>query len=319
MRSPIAGCGPASVLLLLAVAAGAVTPPPGPASPPAAGDPASRPSDGWHSKLRIIDMTGYTPLVRLHRRYGVETGLILGSWAFDTDGNGLLDDREAFIRRLRKHVPATFAGIVALDWEGTMTTWLKQPPPSPEFQLAIHRLRELLLIAKRVRPHARFGYYGLPLPNYWSRDDAWRARSLAMAPLLKDADWIGPSMYMFYETNERTQERQRRYAVESAEMALEVAAAVGGKPVYAWITHRYHPSSKLAFRPVDEDDLRVHIASILSAERDGRHVAGIVWWGADNWFLSKGRLPEGSRRRGELERVHRRYVELIAKAVRGPG
>ncbi len=285
--------------------------------PVADGGPKPRSDESWRSKLRIIDLTAYPPLVRHHRAYGVETGLILTSWAYDADNDGFLDDRERFVRRFRKHVPPTFAGIVSLDWEGTITAWLKEPPDSANFQRAIAHLRELLVLAKRVRPHARIGYYGLPVPNYWSRDEGWRARSLAMAELLKHADWVGPSLYMFYKTGERhTPERQHRYAFESAMMALEVAAAAGGKPVYAWITHRYHPSTQLAMQPIDEEDLRAHIASILQAEHDGKRVDGIIWWGADNWYQSQGKLPPDSSRPDDIARIHLHYLDVIGKAVR---
>lgn len=281
------------------------------------GGPRSRSDESWRSRLRIIDMTGYPPLVEHHRAYGVENGLILGSWAYDANNDGLLDSRENFVRAFRKHVPPTFAGIVSLDWEGPITAWLKEPPNSANFQRAIATLRELLLLAKRVRPHARIGYYGLPLPNYWSRDEGWRARSLAMVELLKNADWVGPSVYMFYKTGERhTPERQHRYAFESTMMALEVAAAAGGKPVYQFVTHRYHPSTQLAMQPIDEDDLSANIASILQAERDGKRVDGIIWWAADIWYEAHGKLPPDSSRPDDLARIHLRYLDVIGKAVR---
>ena len=192
------------------------------------------------SALLIIDMTNHPGLARSYRAYGAEKGYIQGHWVFDEDGDGHLDDRDRFAREFGRLVPRSFGGIVALDWEGMMTKWLKRPPDSAEFRRAMRNLRELLL-AKDVRPNAMIGYYGIPVPAYRKRDAAWRARCLATVEPLAPADCVGPYAYHPFRTNESariTPARQRRYAVENMEIALEVARRAGGKPVYAFVTHR---------------------------------------------------------------------------------
>ena len=278
------------------------------------------PAPREEKRLLIIDMTNHPGLVRSYRAYGAEKGYIQGQWAFDKDGGGHLDDRDRFAQAFARLVPRGFGGIVALDWEGTMTTWLKRPPDSAEFRRAMRNLRELLLLAKEVRPNAMIGYYGIPVPAYHNRDAAWRARCLAMVELLALADWVGPYAYHPFRTHESariTPARQRGYAVENMEIALEVARRAGGKPVYAFVTHRYSPGNRRYGRQrVTDEEFQGNLRGMLSARVSGRGIDGIIWWGADDHYAKTGQLPIGDRTRESRDRIHDHYFRLINGVVR---
>ena len=261
-------------------------------------------------------MTSQPGLEKFYRSFGAERGVIIG--IFDKDSNGQVDDLRLFAEHFTKTVPPHFTGVVALDWEGTILEWVSKPPESDNFQRAVSNLAQLLITAKRLRPKAQIGYYGLPLREYWERNESWRERSLALTYVLRHADWVGPSIYHLYKTGEQQPaESVHRYAVEIVNLALEVAKLAGDKPVYPFIHHRYHPNARqFAMKLVTDDEFRANLDAILEAEHGGKGIDGVIWWGADSYFLRTGKLQTGGDARESLERIHKHYCRMIADILR---
>jgi hypothetical protein len=288
-------------------------------------EPLPRPEESMRTsgQARIIDMTGQASLRKYYRRYGVEYGINVPQWDFDGDRDGVLDPIAQFEERFTKRVPEGFAGVVALDWEHPVFQWFDLDPGSLQFQRALGGFKQLLERARRLRPEAQLGFYGLPKTSYWKRDATWRERSLALADLLQRTDWVGPRIYHPYKTGQLKEvddEMQRAYAVETVEIGLEVARAAGNKPVYVWITHRYSPGNdKHGLEPVEDAEFVETIRLVMKTEYRGRHVDGVIWWAGDTWYLEKGQMPPGERSQTRIEMLHDHYIELLASVMRPGG
>ena len=181
-------------------------------------------------------------------------------------------------------------GICALDWEGKALEILeKSDPDSAEFKTMLAEYIKALKIAKRLRPNIKWGYYGIPVQNYWNRDDTWKNRSLkVLLPLFKESDIIFPSVYDFYEDGVRSREQDAEYVNDNVVLALEIGTRLN-KPVMPFVWHRYHNSNKKkGFSLIPPDEFKSHVDAALKANFQNKHVKAIVWWGADRWFHDNG-------------------------------
>jgi hypothetical protein len=255
------------------------------------------------------------PLVR---QLGGRKSYLIIQHFIDADHDGTPD-----MARLREGVswiPVQEPVFACLDWETPVHEWLKQDPASPQFQQALATMIMVVREARRLRPNARWGYYGLPLRDYWTRDQKWRDRAAALAPLIAEVDAVYPSVYDFYRDGlDSTPERDHAYVRENVALALEIA---GERPVLAYVMVRYHESNKKAANArIGAEELIAHVRAVFEAEYQGRRAAGVVWWGAETWHVGQGRLRDGMRPgetpRAYLDRIHQETARTLAVAVYG--
>src|SRR5204863_325583 len=72
------------------------------------------------------------------------------------------------------------------------------------------------------------------------------------------------------------------YVKESVALALEMAS---GKPVYPYMWPRFHNSNHvLGYHLIPEAEFKSHVAMIFKATYNGARAAGVVWWGADQYY-----------------------------------
>lgn len=180
-------------------------------------------------------------------------------------------------------------GICALDWEGKALEILeKSDSDSPEFNKMLNEFIKALKIAKRLRPNIKWGYYGIPIQNYWHRNDNWRNRSRELLPLFKESDIIFPSVYDFYEDSVRSRAQDAEYVNDNIVLGLEIGARVN-KPVMPFVWHRYHNSNKKkGFSLIPADEFKDHVDAALKANFQNKRINTIIWWGADRWFHNSG-------------------------------
>lgn len=137
-------------------------------------------------------------------------------------------------------------------------------------------LRRLSGVAERLKalwPHTQMGFYGLlPGHDYWSpvlndtrRITAWRLQNARLAPLAASVDAIFPVLYTYYD-NPAT------WAIYARTNLIE--ARRYGKPVYAFLSPQYHPSSELSGKEIDSAFWREQLALVQ------RYADGVVIWSA---------------------------------------
>jgi hypothetical protein len=287
-------------------------PAPTPTAPPATPAAALR-------SIMIIDITNEPSMERRHQLDYVAPGINITQGAIDLDNDGLMDESEVVARRIRKVVPEGCSSFVALDWEGEMAKKLKQHPSSKTYFHAVEELKKVLLLAKQLRPQAKIGFYGLPQRKSKESDEQWRARCEGLIPVLKHADWIGPTLYPGSTRETEKQKQSRRAYINSLlDMSYDLARTAGDKPVYAWFNHRYHISNKnLRHRPLSDEDFTFNVRAILEWEKEGQGVEGIVWWGADRYFRRTGQIDDGASQMTDAAfvRLHDHCFTMLSQAV----
>jgi len=220
----------------------------------------------------------------------------------DPDLTGTIDPD-----RLRRYIPAKipdadFEGFICLDMEGPYTRGLAAAPGSAQWNHTIEQMALAADVVKQERPGALISYWGLPTVWYLGWEDggpkAWancrpetRQRKIdhwtAATALIERIDWFTPSLYDFYPVAHLPAEDAMSddgYAAFVAEIAR---AMKPGAPVLWSVSHRTYNThgdwylSLLSASEIYEDQIAPSLAN----------GDGSVWWGADQWYYSVGRIP----------------------------
>lgn len=190
-----------------------------------------------------------------------------------------------FQKRIQALFPKKSAqGMGVIDWE--VKDFDRLPGNSVKFGQLVSEYRKAIRAAKKLRPNVKWGFYGLPFRKYMSYNADWRGRNMKLIPILKDCDFIAPSLYFFFPDSVRAKDNQD-YITNNVSLALQIGSQIK-KPVYPFIWNRWHDSNKkygLQLIPLQE--FKKHVKHILSVDYNGEKVAGAIWWGADQFFYNQ--------------------------------
>ena len=246
---------------------------------------------------QTIDYTEKTGILRLPIKYygGV-----------DTDTDGTIDEQniEVFTEWVQKHIPNGYSGPIGMDYEKPWWKELRQETISES------RLSEImdvyirgLQVAKRIRPNALWGYYGLPTRRNTSKN--WIDQGLSLEPIISESQTLFPSIYDCSRGKDRTKEVQ-------AQISTVLAQAQGKVPVYVFVSPRYcnEDGDRSLFVP-DEIFLRQANAAMraiwIDEEGMQHRIRGLVLWDA------YGYTPESEW--SQLDKTHKHYFELLQALV----
>lgn len=224
----------------------------------------------------------------------------------DPNGDGQFD-KDALRRGLDQFVPTTsFSGPISLDWEGGgIATLIKEPTTSAKFKNQVAQYVAAVKEARRLRPKAKIGFYGLPLTNYYHRDAAWHARTAAMQAIFDASNAVMPTIYDPYKSGAPGQPSlasDQAFVREMVTIALQVAK---GKPVLPFVWHRYHDTNaKYGNQDIPSDELRDQSKEAFAPVVGGRRAQGFIWWGHD--------LPPPSH---AFDQVHLRALAAFRAAA----
>ena len=174
-------------------------------------------------------------------------------------------------------------GYATLDFEHPYFSWLNKGPGHPNFEQAHSQLLGAMRLAKSLRPQAKWAMWGLPRIRYGYYSEEAMALVEAPAELLAEMDWMAPSIYDQHPDDDHP-DRPRRERV-FIEKVMQVSREIGGdRPILAYVWHRYFfwqdnpPLPHYTLVPEEEIRLNVGLAVELGVE-------GIVWWGADDYYV----------------------------------
>lgn len=168
------------------------------------------------------------------------------------------------------------SGMAILDWEGPTFANLSNSGKKGEscrkqFIAAIKK-------AKQLRPNIKWSYYGIPTREFWNMNDVWKRRNYSLESIVKNCDFLAPSIYIFYSLDEVESSMHYSYIDKNVSLAREMGAKFN-KKVYMLVNHRFHPSNKSLGNQLVPDNLfKLYIERII---QDG--VLNIVWWNSEDY------------------------------------
>jgi hypothetical protein len=234
-----------------------------------------------HKEIYLyLGKIGYKTQI-LADRYNLKSIYLIGGDAIDPENNGTVNTA-SLQKDIKRVIPDSNAiGIAILDWEGKainqLSTFLVSD--TEDFKRILNEGKEMVQIAKTLRPKIEWGIYGLPFRNYWTRNAEWRTRCFMLLPLLKECDLITPSVYSLYPDS-IFRNGNRTYIEDNVRLALHIGQIIN-KPVLPFITHRW-PNSKL----IPRKEFINYVDTIFKTEYLDNEVTGIIWWGPDAYYYS---------------------------------
>ncbi|MEE2912619.1 MAG: hypothetical protein VX436_02320 [Planctomycetota bacterium] len=224
----------------------------------------------------------------------------------DTNVDGKIEEEDIlqFTKWVDQHVPKNYDGPIVMDYEKPWWEELRSATITSE------RLKKLmepyvkgLKIARKLRPNAKWGYYGIPTRRNTS--PKWLEQGHSLEPIFANSKALFPAIY----DCSRGKDRNKEVAMQITK-SLEHAA--GRMPVYAFVTPRYCGESgdRSLFVPDDIFLKRANTALKCSwTDKNGKQhrIKGLVLWDAF------GYTPE--EKWGELDATHKHYFELLQALV----
>lgn len=162
----------------------------------------------------------------------------------DRNADGTIDERDRGLFRnwIRANISWLYCHPACLDYENPFWTELADLGTSPErFREVLTIYHSILAYAKRHRPLAKWGFFGLPRKlNFSGQTEEWRQRVLAFSNLLRAGSAAFPSIYDPHvgDAAGRHPEAVRNFIALCLEAAIRT-------PVYVIVSGRYHRSSGL--------------------------------------------------------------------------
>jgi hypothetical protein len=182
---------------------------------------------------------------------------------------------------------------------------LRGPATADEIKGAVEKYVTVLRWAGEFKHDMKIGYYATTPPHlgaYWAvlrggvELEQWKQAAAGTAPIAREADFVSPSLYTFFDKQDDWVASSRRIVAITKEL-------YPGKPVIPFIWPQYHESSmppSLRYTPIPGDFWRRQLET-LSLYADGAFIWGgantewnesAAWWQQTKAFLGS---PAGKR------------------------
>ncbi len=188
---------------------------------------------------------------------------------------------------------------------------------SDSFKKSLQLFIDVLQFSKKLRPNAKWGFYGLPFTTYWNRTSNFYLKTNKIESLINQCDLLFPSLYIFYEDSDKGfYLENKKYVIENTQQIIKISKHYK-KPAYVFVWHRYHPSNeKNGNKLLPEKVFLTHIKRIINTTFESRKINGIVWWGSDNYSYReshKGVSEEFSGKKEDYKLFNDKILLKLAK------
>lgn len=274
------------------------------------------------------------PQDKIHNQFvknnGIDSVIIFYQNEF-TEIGGLNYDRKLLAENIKKRIPnEKQTGYAALDWEGEAINIIYgyKSVPQSTFTEMRNRFIEAIKIAKSLRPNMKWSYYNVPPINY-GKVTAHHSSVVRgnLKPLLKEVDYLAPSLYILNNPSEKNPQFTYDYAASNTIFALQLAQELK-KEVFPFIWHRYSDHSvESSGNLVGTVFFDKFISSILTANYNGKSVNGVIWWECEDYIINNTRLypnlkiglvrnPSLIQRNTYKVNVYNQYLPIIKKNLK---
>lgn len=198
---------------------------------------------------------------------------------FDPSDEGTLDENKlrAAIRREIPYNSNFKLGI--LDWEGkTIRKLSVLSSKSQEFKKLQANFIRAIKIAKEERPNLKWSFYDIPMRRYFTKNQTWNRESQKLLSILKECDFISPSLYMIYPKKLEKSKGVDGYIEYNLNLCFEMAKKIK-KPVIPFVWHRtIDHDKKTGYGLISPEDFNIYIKDVTRQRSNGDRVSGVIWW-----------------------------------------
>ncbi len=247
--------------------------------------------------MQTIEYTTSQGILRIPVKYygGVDTNV---------DGKIEEEDIEQFTKWVDQYVPRNYDGPIVMDYE---KPWWEELRGATITRERLTKLMEPyvqgLKIARKLRPNAKWGYYGVPTRRNTSKK--WLDQGHSLESIFSNSQALFPAIYDCSRGKDRNKE-------VATQITTTLEQAAGRMPVYAFVTPRYcgEGGDRSLFVPDEIFLQRANTAlKCFWTDEEGKQhrIKGLVLWDAF------GYTPEEEW--VELDETHKHYFELLQALV----
>jgi hypothetical protein len=153
-------------------------------------------------------------------------------------------------------------------------------------------------VARRLRPTAQWGYWGLPAARHTGKP--WKDQELSLTSLIRQCNALYPDVYDDSPGKDRSSQAQRH-------ISKVLEQAHGRLPVYVFVSPKYAAVDRKRIFISDEVFLKQANAALQASWTDDsgvqHRIKGLILWDA------YGNVPESQWREVDLKHAH--YFELL--------
>lgn len=236
-----------------------------------------------------------------------------------TNADGYTYDEKKLLEDLEKQFPdPNDSRYLTLDWEDHPFDVLYQNRnTATPLGTVVQQYIKLFKLVKSKRPNLKVGFYGLPIKEYWKRDQSWRSHNNNLDPILKIVDVIYPTVYIPYKEGvEAKAEDILNFLKDNIESALMYGVKYN-KPVYPYIWQRYHIANKtVALMPIPYSVFNKQMKVIYNTSYKGKKIDGTILWSAEFYYFLQTQsknVPDISIYRFNDQNEIWRYLNIIKK------
>jgi len=202
-----------------------------------------------------------------------------------SDKTGKLD-RNNLYKAINKLIPDKNAtGIGVLDWEGKQLLIMLNEInfTDNEYLTTIYNYTEAINYAKLLRPKMKWGLYNYNTSSYPKVKLRNRKIVEKTIPLLKELDFLAPSMYLQDKRSTKNQKMIEEFVDSNISFSIELGLNLK-KPVYVFVWNRYH-NVKAINDLIEEKNFSWYVDRIMNFTYNNKKIDGIIWWNCENYLL----------------------------------
>lgn len=207
----------------------------------------------------------------------IKTFIIFNEPKFITNEN--LDTKKLLKSLLAEFPIPSSNNYLVLNWELEGIDVLTNQRSKTKFDFYLAEYIRAIRIIKKYRPNLKVGYYGIPFPRWNENDKNYENKANKLGPLIKEQDFLAPSLYILYSKNTSKTIRFTKYNMT---YALKLANQYN-KPIFPFIWHRGHPIDKgNEWQLLSKSLFQTVTSEITKTNLNGKKIDGVFWWHSEN-------------------------------------
>lgn len=202
-------------------------------------------------------------------------------------------------------------GYAALDVEGeSLLILLKEKEVSRnEYNRVLNNYINTIRYAKYLRPNIKWTFYGYNLSSYPYVTTGHEKVTIETYPLLKELDFLSPSMYLQDKKTDFSQNRINEFVSSNIVFSLKIAKKFN-KPIYPFVWNRYH-NIESSNTLIDPNDFKWYIEKILNVKYKEAKVNGVIFWNSETYTYKTNNNPNVRKEYETIDNINQYQREIL--------
>lgn len=222
-------------------------------------------------------------------------------------------DKKKFKAEVDKQIPnAKMSGYAALDVEAeSVLILLKEKKVSvTEYNRILNNHIGMIRYAKLLRPNVKWTFYGYNLTSYpYVTPGHENDVTVGTYPLLKELDFLAPSMYLQDEKKPENIEKIKTFVSSNLTLSLKLGKKFN-KAVYPFVWNRYH-NAQAENTLINPNDFQWYVSQLLNFTYNKRKVDGVIFWNSESYTYEVSKNSNVRKEYKNIKDINKYQTEVL--------